>query len=406
MAQYPQCLIEELAKYGRQPTGNKDWDAAVLSVLRKNEREKDAPWLTLHQCALNLRRESEKARAQAYNLADPNVYSAHSSFLVYIANSVVLAPQRRKFIVDDDNRQVLRFLLYYFNDCPLAEEVFPERGYKLHKNLLIQGGVGVGKTLLMQIFSEYLRRTNNPRFFHNVSVTQMVNYYTIHNNLDRFTYFEEESKGFQCKPENVCLNDIGIQDRTFFGMDTGLLTDEFLRNHDLIVRGHIHEHVIVAVLVGILEGAVVYGLEFHLHAGVEGLVNDLARKHVLDGGAHESGSLARLDVLELNDLPQLAVEIQNRAVLDVIGSLCHVYSPILQLLEAKQKMPCPLCHNELTANRRDSFRLRHSNDTLTRRCREPLIGRLTAPALSPGRIRRYPRCETLLRSSWCEPAHR
>ena len=103
MAQYPQCLIAELAKYGRQPTGNKDWDAAVLSVLRKNEREKDAPWLTLHQCALNLRRESEKARAQAYNLADPNVYSAHSSFLVYIANSVVLAPQRRKFIVDDEN---------------------------------------------------------------------------------------------------------------------------------------------------------------------------------------------------------------------------------------------------------------------------------------------------------------
>ena len=143
MAQYPQCLIAGLAKYGRQPTGNKDWDAAVLSVLRKNEREKDAPWLTLHQCALNLRRESEKARAQAYNLADPNVYSAHSSFLVYIANSVVLAPQRRKFIVDDDNKQVLRFLLLYFNNCPLAEEVFPERGYKLHKNLLIQGGVGV-----------------------------------------------------------------------------------------------------------------------------------------------------------------------------------------------------------------------------------------------------------------------
>ena len=228
MAQYPQCLIADLAKYGRQPTGNKDWDAAVLSVLRKHAREKDAPWLTLRQCALTLRRESEKARAQAYNLADPNVYNAHCSFLVYIANSVVLAPQRRKFIVDDDNKQVLRFLLLYFNNCPLAEEVFPERGYKLHKNLLIQGGVGVGKTLLMQIFSEYLRRTKNPRFFHNVEVTQMVNYYTIHNSLDRFTYFEEESKGFQCKPDNVCLNYIGIQNLTFFGMDTVLLTDEFL----------------------------------------------------------------------------------------------------------------------------------------------------------------------------------
>jgi patatin-like phospholipase/acyl hydrolase len=56
----------------------------------------------------------------------------------------------------------------------------------------------------------------------------MVNYYTIHNNLDRFTYNEEENKGFQCSPVNVCLNDIGIQSKTFFGMDTKLLTDEFL----------------------------------------------------------------------------------------------------------------------------------------------------------------------------------
>lgn len=227
MAQYPQTLVTALAEFGKRPTGNADWDACVLQACR-NERKNAPTWSTLHDAALRSRDEATKAQGAAYNLADHDVYQAHSQFLVYIADSVVLAPQRRKFIIDDDNRDVLRFLLYYFNNCPLAEDVFPGRGYKLHKNLLIQGGVGVGKTLLMQIFSEYLRRTNNPRFFWNLSVTQMVNYYTIHNNLDRFTYFEEESRGFQCKPENVCLNDIGIQDRTFFGMDTGLLTDEFL----------------------------------------------------------------------------------------------------------------------------------------------------------------------------------
>jgi hypothetical protein len=227
MNTYPQSLINALAEYGKRPTGNAEWDAAVLQKC-KSDREHAAPWLSLHEAALRYRDEVEKTRRQAFNLADPNVYSAHSAFVMYIANNVVLAPQRRKFVVDDNNRDILRFLLYYFNNCPLAEEVFPGRGYKLHKSLLIQGGVGVGKTLLMQVFSEYLRRTNNPRFFWNLSVTQMVNYYTIHNNLDRFTYHEEESRGFQCKPENVCLNDIGIQDKTFFGMDTGLLTDEFL----------------------------------------------------------------------------------------------------------------------------------------------------------------------------------
>ncbi len=224
---YPQTLIDELAKHGKRPTGNVDWDTCVLQACR-NERKNAPTWLSLHDAALRFRDEAEKERRQAYNLADPGVYSAHSTFLVHIADSVVLAPQRRKFIIDDNNRDVLRFLLYYFNNCPLAEEVFPGRGYKLHKSILLQGGVGVGKTLLMQIFSEYLRRTNNPRFFWNLSVTQMVNYYTIHNNLDRFTYNEEECRGFKCNPQNVCLNDIGIQDRTFFGMDTGLLTDEFL----------------------------------------------------------------------------------------------------------------------------------------------------------------------------------
>ena len=224
---YPQTLVTELAKFGKRPTGDADWDACILQACRNNR--KSAPtWLSLHDAALRFREETEKVRKQAYNLADPDVYSAHSAFVMHIANNIVLAPQRRKFFVDDNNRDVLRFLLYYFNNCPLAEEVFPGRGYKLHKSILIQGGVGVGKTLLMQIFSEYLQRTNNPRFFWNLSVTQMVNYYTIHNNLDRFTYNEEECRGFKCNPQNVCLNDIGIQDRTFFGMDTGLLTDEFL----------------------------------------------------------------------------------------------------------------------------------------------------------------------------------
>ena len=224
---YPKTLVTELAKFGKRPTGDAEWDACILQACRNNR--KSAPtWLSLHDAALRFCEEAEKVRKQAYNLADPDVYSAHSAFVMHIANNIVLAPQRRKFIVDDNNRDVLRFLLYYFNNCPLAEEVFPGRGYKLHKSILIQGGVGVGKTLLMQIFSEYLQRTNNPRFFWNLSVTQMVNYYTIHNNLDRFTYNEEECRGFKCNPQNVCLNDIGIQDRSFFVMDTGLLTDEFL----------------------------------------------------------------------------------------------------------------------------------------------------------------------------------
>lgn len=227
MNEYPKTLADALAMYHKKPTGNVDWDQAVLASCRNKEKS-SSTWLELHDVALKVHHDIEKARLSSFDLQDEGTYKAHAKLLLYIANNVVLARQRRQFVIDDNNRNVIRFLLYYFNGCPLAEEVFPGRGYKLHKNIMLQGGVGVGKTMLMQVFSEYLMRIRSPRFFYNLSVTQMVNYYTLHNNLDRFTFNEEENRGFQCTPVNICLNDIGIQDKTFFGMDTGLLTDEFL----------------------------------------------------------------------------------------------------------------------------------------------------------------------------------
>lgn len=227
MPNYPQTLIDALAQYNRKPTGDVNFDCAILTAC-KNNANNVPTYMQLHDVASRVNKELLQSALKSHNLEDEETFKAHAQLIMFIANNLVLARQRRKFIIDDDNRKVIRFLLYYFNGCPLAEDVFPGRGYKLHKNLLLQGGVGVGKTMLMQIFSEYLRRIGSPRAFHNLSVTQMVNYYTIHNNLDRFTYNEEENRGFQCKPVNICLNDIGIQDKTFFGMSTSLLTDEFL----------------------------------------------------------------------------------------------------------------------------------------------------------------------------------
>lgn len=183
--------------------------------------------ITLEAIAQRVVNDARRAQQQCKLLEDEEEYHRHAQLVLLIANKILL-PQHRKFIIDEHNKQVLRFLLYYFNGSQLAEQVFPEAKYKLHKNLLIMGGVGTGKTLLMQVFSEYLHYTNNPRFFHCMSVTQMVNYYTIHNNLDRYTYNEENSTGFKPQPFNICLNDIGVQSKTYFGMDTQLLTNEFL----------------------------------------------------------------------------------------------------------------------------------------------------------------------------------
>ena len=227
---YPPCLIEELAKYRLRPSGNLDWDKAMLQTMR-NRKSDAAVYAAMELSNVIKKADEDRQKAQeAYpDLTDPDIYHMHSQLFMYIANNIVMASQHRQFVIDDDNRLVIRFLLYHFNNCQLAEDVFPGRGYKLHKNIMLQGGLGVGKTMIMQCFSEYLKRIKSPRFFHNLSVTQMVNYYTIHNNFDRYTFYEEDSTGFMPKPENVCLNDVGLNDdKVFYGMNTSVLTDDFL----------------------------------------------------------------------------------------------------------------------------------------------------------------------------------
>lgn len=224
---YPQCLIDELAKYGQRPTGNLEYDRALLLTLQK--RSKDAAFgntMRIESKIKNSQQQRINAVLEYPNLADPSVYSVHSLLFMEIAGEV-LAPQRRQFIVDRFNKDVLRFLLYYFNNCALAEDVFPGRGYKLHKNIMLKGSKGVGKSLIMQCFSEYLRHIGSPRAFVNRSVTEMVNHYTLHSSINSYT-FNEDSRGVP-HPFSICLNDIGLEDdKNHYGTRTADLTDEFL----------------------------------------------------------------------------------------------------------------------------------------------------------------------------------
>lgn len=239
LSKYPPCLLSALNQHGVKPTGNLEWDRAVLETMKRRATDKAIMEAMTISNYIRKADEDRKQAEEAYpDLTDPAIYEMHYNLFLYIANSIVIAPQHRRFVVDDNNREVIRFLLYYFNNCSLAESVFPGRGYKLHKNIMLQGGLGVGKTMIMQCFSEYLKRIKSPRFFHNLSVTQMVNYYSIHNNFDRYTFYEEDSKGFMPQPENICLNDVGINDdKVFYGMKTSVLTDDFLLSRNDIWAG-------------------------------------------------------------------------------------------------------------------------------------------------------------------------
>ena len=153
----------------------------------------------------------------------------HSNLIVNLGNNYSKR-EFRTFEVDKRNKNILRFLLYYFNGCQLAESIFPNADYKVSKNLLLIGNPGTGKTMLMQIFSDYSKILGLKTAYENISITQMMNYYKINNHIDKYSYNEIDSKKYEGNPVNVCLNDIGLEteNQKSYGTSLTTVTDEFL----------------------------------------------------------------------------------------------------------------------------------------------------------------------------------
>lgn len=160
------------------------------------------------------------------NLNDEETFRQHAQ-LLYQCGMVRMATQFKAFVVDEQNKDILRLLLYYFNNCEKFETMYPAKKYKIYKHIMLCGPVGSGKTLIMQVFSDYLALTQNPNRYYNVSVTQMINYYKLHNHLDKYTYNEQTSSTFDGEPCNICLNDVGMQTHLHFGTDTKTIVTDF-----------------------------------------------------------------------------------------------------------------------------------------------------------------------------------
>ena len=160
------------------------------------------------------------------DLTNEEIYKQHAN-LLYHCGMARMAKEFKEFVVDDENREVLRLLLYYFNNCQRFETMMPNKKYKIYKHIMLCGPVGSGKTLIMQIFADYLALTNNPNRYYNLSVTQMINYYKLHNHLDKYTYNEVTTNAFDGEPYNICLNDVGMQTHLHFGTDTKTIVTDF-----------------------------------------------------------------------------------------------------------------------------------------------------------------------------------
>lgn len=76
-----------------------------LDALRDEKLKIDK---ALNQVRLDISRTSKSFP----DLTDPDIFKCHWDFLCRVAEDIVLAPQRRKFVIDDNNNKIIIFLLY------------------------------------------------------------------------------------------------------------------------------------------------------------------------------------------------------------------------------------------------------------------------------------------------------
>jgi len=156
-------------------------------------------------------------------------YNIHAILIKDIGDTL-LENEGKEFVVDENNRMILRFLLFYFNRMKECETIFPGENHSIKKNLLLIGPPGTGKTLIMQLFSEYLKRSNSELNYRNIGATEILNYQKMNGHINLFTYNIQDSKTFEGKPVNLCINDIGTdtENQKSYGTELSTIIDEFL----------------------------------------------------------------------------------------------------------------------------------------------------------------------------------
>lgn len=118
------------------------------------------------------------------------------------------------FRIDDDNREAVKQLCYYFT----ADKRFEEGDRSLSKGLLLFGGVGVGKSMIMHLLqhnqkqcyrlisckdveSEFVNQSREDR---NSGVNVLARYYTEFNAASNANPYGHRKLG-------VCFDDLGVE---------------------------------------------------------------------------------------------------------------------------------------------------------------------------------------------------
>jgi len=110
-------------------------------------------------------------------------------------------------VIDENNRRAIKILcLYFTNDIR-----FEDMGGSLQKGLMIRGGIGIGKTYLMELFNK-----NQKQSYSIKNCGEIASQFTVSGRdiLDQYTTLKTtvaSSKNFGQDKLGICFDDLGCE---------------------------------------------------------------------------------------------------------------------------------------------------------------------------------------------------
>lgn len=138
---------------------------------------------------------------------------------------------RLKYEVDENNKEVLKWLSWYFT----SDKRFEEAGFSLAKGLLLHGNVGCGKTTIMRMFSY-----NQLQSFSVVSCRTVANTFSTDGYKGITKYFGEYfpsigTNPFRHQTFGICFDDLGTESqKKNFGNESNVMAETLLNRYDAI----------------------------------------------------------------------------------------------------------------------------------------------------------------------------
>lgn len=143
---------------------------------------------------------------------------------------------RKVFQIDEHNEWFIKLLCYYFTNDERFEQIGRERGeeWSLQKGLLVYGDPGVGKSVIMRLFTR-----NKRQCYDIITCENCCAQYALHGQIaiDRYATVRyttiRDAQVFYQQMVGICFEDLGTEDESnHFGNKKNVMEKIFLQAYE------------------------------------------------------------------------------------------------------------------------------------------------------------------------------